>query len=206
MRMGRLLLAAFVGVAALSNGRASADHIPGHNNGDPVFPVPFPDQNDWSGNGEIIFLTLIGPDGGDTIYNTEVDITYVSDGVTPPEDLIIVAELFVDGVQRQFDMTGAQLGFGSGPGTYQAKFDTDLFNGVVDGGIPGPGSVVNMQIGSTTGAVNGTAYFVDSFLNFTVQQPVGPVPTMSEWGLVLMSFLMLGGGIFVLRRRNAQHA
>ena len=52
------IVAALSAALALSAG-SSADHIPGHQNGDPTFPMPIPGQNDFSGG--IAFVTLIGP-------------------------------------------------------------------------------------------------------------------------------------------------
>lgn len=205
MNLRRYWILTLVTLVASSGVRVSADHIPGHQNDDPVFPVPFPGQADWNGGGTIVFLVLIGPDGGTTIYTTTLDITYVSDGVTPAANLVIVASLFVDGQQRELDITGADLGFGVGPGTYKATFETDIFNGVVDAGIPGPFSVVHLDIGSTTGPVNGSAFFVDSFINFTVQEPIN-VPAVSQWGIGLMILLLLCAGTIVFRRRLSTEA
>ena len=59
----------------------TADHIPGHGTGDPIFPVPFPGQEFFDGG--ILFVTALGPEGGSEIHNTSFDITWVSDGATP---------------------------------------------------------------------------------------------------------------------------
>ena len=55
-------------------GAVVADHIPGHSNGDPTFPMPNPGQEFFSGNGQITFVTLIGPDEGVHITNTTFEI------------------------------------------------------------------------------------------------------------------------------------
>ncbi len=70
-----------------------ADHIPNHNNDDPIFPVPIPGQQFFSGG--ILFVTAIGPPGGSEIHNTIFDITYVSDGATPASDLHITVGMML---------------------------------------------------------------------------------------------------------------
>jgi hypothetical protein len=180
------------------------DHIPGHDNADPVFPAPIPGQADFNGGGAILFATLIGPPNGTTIYDTNLDITYVSDGVTPASDLVIVISMNIDGQSHELDITGADLGFGGGSGTFEGTLQTDLFNGVISGGLP-PNSTINLQIGSTTGGVNGTAYFVDSFIYLTVQKP-GPVPALSAIGLTALVLALLAAGAVVIIRRARRHA
>lgn len=202
MRLQNYWALAVVTGLALSAGQVRANHIPGHSNDDPIFPCPFPTQEFWNGDCVIAFITLIGPDGGETIYTTNLDITYVSDGVTPPSDLIIVISTFVDGEFRELDISGADLGFGSGPGTYQGTWETDIFNGVIDGGFPGPFSTINLDLGSTSGPVCGNAYFVDSFINFTIQEPA-PIPSVSQWGFAVLTLLLLGVAAIVFRRRIA---
>jgi hypothetical protein len=79
------------GAMITGNHMALADHLPGHNDSDPSFPIPIPGQSDFNGRGSIIFVTLIWPPGGTTIFDTNLDITYVSDGATPASDLVIVS-------------------------------------------------------------------------------------------------------------------
>ncbi|MHC5110473.1 MAG: hypothetical protein ACYTHJ_11415 [Planctomycetota bacterium] len=194
------IVVAMIAAMTLSGNTAQADHIPGHNDDDPIFPAPIPGKGDFNGGGVILFVTLIGPDGGTTIYNTSLDITYVSDGVTPASDLVLEISTFVDGQLREWDVSGADLGFGSGPGTFKGKLDTDIFNGIIDGGIPGPFSTISLDIGSTSGPVNGTAFFVDSFINFLVEEPAVAIPAVSQWGLAATMFLLLGVGTVLFRR------
>jgi hypothetical protein len=113
-----MMLACSLAIVILNDGGVLADHIPGHDNSDPIFPVPIPGQSDFSGGGSILFVSLIGPNDGANIYDTNLDITYVSDGITQASDIILVASMIVDGVSQELDISGADLGFGSGAGTF----------------------------------------------------------------------------------------
>ena len=144
---------------------AVANHIPGHNNNDPVFPVPIPGQDHFSGG--ILFVTAIGPEAGTEITNTTFDITYVSDGFTPASDMFIEASIQLEDGFATFEVTGADLDFGSGPGTFTGEFSTDMLNGIVVGSFL-PSSIVHLTIGSIQGGIDGTAYFEDSFIYFDV--------------------------------------
>lgn len=154
-----LFALAFGAVAAISTA-AWAGHIPGHNNNDPVFPVPIPGEEFFNGGGSILFVTAIGPDAGTEITNTTFDITYISDGFTPASDIFIEARLALEDRTAIFEVTGADLGFGSGPGTFTGELSTDIFNGIVVGGFL-PSSIVHLTIGATTGGVDGVGYFED---------------------------------------------
>ncbi len=148
-----------------------ADHIPGHSNDDPVFPVPIPGQEFFSGG--IVFVTAIGPVAGVEIHNTSFDITYVSDGATPASDLHITVGLAInpdDPISVEFVVNGSDLGFGSGPGTFKGTLETDAFNGIPLQGFLPPYSILDISIGAINGGIDGTGYFVDSFINFDVAE------------------------------------
>jgi len=147
-----------------------ADHIPDHNNDDPIFPVPIPGEEFF--NGGILFVTAIGPPGGSEIFNTSFDITYVSDGATPASDLHITVGMVIGEKNPVFVEThvdGTDLGFGSGPGTFKGTFETSAFNGVAVEGFFPPYSIVDISIGSIDGGIQGTGYFVDSFINYDLE-------------------------------------
>ena len=55
------VIAAGLAVSGLPRG-VRADHIPNHDNDDPIFPVPIPGQEFFSGG--ILFVTAIGPQAG----------------------------------------------------------------------------------------------------------------------------------------------
>ncbi|MHC5027085.1 MAG: hypothetical protein ACYTGR_10045 [Planctomycetota bacterium] len=151
--------ALLVGTAAL------ADHIPGHNDGDPTFPMPIPGQDTYTGG--IMFVTLIGPDAGVVTYDTLFEVTFVSDGATPASDLHLTVGTFRDGVYKEVVVNGSDLGFGSGPGTFTGTLTTDALNGEAEGGLF-PFSTVNLEVGAINGQIDGVGYFVDSFITFDV--------------------------------------
>lgn len=146
-------------------GAAMADHIPGHDDSDPVFPVPIPGQDFFDGG--IIFVTAIGPAAGTEITNTTFDITYVSDGLTPASDLLIEVGILLDTGYTEISLTGADLGFGSGAGTFTGTYSTHDLDGIAQAGFL-PHSTVDLAIGATTGGIDGTGYFENSFINFDV--------------------------------------
>ncbi len=160
------------GLAVSGFSRAvQADHIPSHSNADPIFPVPLPGQEIFTGG--ILFVTAIGPPGGSEIHNTSFDITYVSDGATPASDLHITVGMVLGEKNPVFVEThvdGTDLGFGSGPGEFQGTFETSALNGVaIESFLVAPYSIVDISIGSITGQIDGSGYFVDSFINFDLQ-------------------------------------
>jgi hypothetical protein len=153
-----------------------ADHILGHENDDPTFPCPIPGQQDFSGG--IMFVTLIGPIEGMVITGTTFDITYVSDGTTPASDLLLHGSVMVDDDFVEFNVTGADLGFGSGPGTFHGTLHTDSLNGEAwESFFFPPYSIVNLEVGAVDGAIQGTGYFVDSFIIFDVPGDGCPADT-----------------------------
>ena len=146
----------------------SADHIDGHSNDDPIFPVPIPGQDIFNGGGVIMFITAIGPLEGSEIFSTEFDITYVSDGVTTASELLLVVGFPTTTEYVEIHVSGADLGFGDGPGTFTGTLTTDALNGIAVGSFFPPYSIVNLDIGAIDGPVYGLAYFEDSFINFDV--------------------------------------
>lgn len=167
-KLASTLTATIAGLALAATPTATlADHIDGHDNCDPVFPVPLPGEEFFHGG--VLFVTAIGPVEDDIITNTTFDITWVSDGATPASDLLLHGSVQVDNTLAYFTVTGEDLGFGSGPGKFKGTFSTDTLNGVVWPGVFPPYSIVDLQIDSVNGGgIQGYAYFVDSFINFDV--------------------------------------
>ncbi len=163
------VIAAGLAVSGLTRG-VQADHIPDHDNDDPIFPVPIPGQEFFDGG--ILFVTALGPPGGSEIHNTSFDITYVSDGATPAKDLHITVGMVLgekNPVYVETHVIGTDLGFGSGPGIFQGIFETSALNGIAVEGFFPPYSIVDLSIGSIDGGIQGTGYFVDSFINFDLE-------------------------------------
>ena len=168
-KLASTLTVTITGLALVAiTGTALADHIDGHDNCDPVFPTPIPGEQFF--NGGILFVTAIGPVEGDIITNTTFDITWVSDGATPASDLLLHGSVQVDKTLVYFTVTGEDLGFGNGSGTFKGSFSTDELNGLVwPSFFFPPYSIVDLQIDAVNGGgIQGYAYFVDSFINFDV--------------------------------------
>jgi hypothetical protein len=187
--MLRHVLAFVVAVGAVGGAAtsAAADHIPGHNNSDPTFPVPLPGADVFTGGA--ISISAIGPPAGTIITNTTFDITYVSDGATPASNLLLEVSVQVDNDFAELSLTGADLGFGGGPGTFVGTLQTDVFNGVVWQSFFPPTNV-HIHIQSTTGGIDGTAFFVDSAIIFDVI----PVPAPAGVPLLALGLLQIGRG------------
>ncbi|MCC6908553.1 MAG: hypothetical protein IT430_11465 [Phycisphaerales bacterium] len=156
---------------------ASADHIPGHHNYDPTWPVPIPGREFF--NGGVLFVDAIGPLGGYEITNATFDITYVSDGATPASDIVIVAAIQTQSGYLETEVTGADLGFGSGPGTFKGTFATHALDGVVERGFLGPYSLMHLTIDSLQGGIQGEGYFVQSAIVLDV---TGTIPSIQVTG------------------------
>jgi len=165
MHKMRLVVACTV---AVSGSAAWADHIPGHDNCDPEFPMPLPGQEFFSGG--VLFVTFIGPLEDDVITNTTFDIHWVSDGATPAADLFMEFTVQVNNQFVDFCLTGADLGFGSGPGTFKGTLQTDVLNGVVwPSPLFPPHSTVELVIDAVGGGgIQGTSFFVGSVVRFAV--------------------------------------
>ncbi len=164
-----------------------AGHIAGHQDSDPVFPVPIPGREFFDGGA--LFVTAIGPVEGTIITNTQFDITYASDGITPASDIAIDVSAPVDGRFREVHITGADLGFGSGPGTFTGMFETDELNGEVWQFPDFSNSLIDIRIDSVAGGIQGIGFFQDSFINMDVI----PVPEPSTLGLLTLGIIGLVG-------------
>ena len=171
MRGGKMFLSLLAACGlAMTSTALRADHIPGHENCDADFPVPLPGQDFFDGG--VLFGTLIGPLADSVITNTTFDITWVSDGATPASDLFIEIMVQVDDKFREFCLSGADLGFGGGPGTFVGTLETDVLNGVVWPGFLPPNSTVDLFVDAVGGGgIQGSGFFVDSFIRFDVIPP-----------------------------------
>ncbi len=176
-----------------------AGHIAGHQDSDPVFPVPIPGREFFDGGA--LFVTAIGPVEGTVITNTQFDITYVSDGITPASDIAIDVSAPVDGRFREVHITGADLGFGSGPGTFTGMFETDELNGEVWQFPDFSNSLIDIRIDSVAGGIQGVGFFQDSYINMDVI----PVPEPSTLGLFTLGILGLVRRRCVWQRSQKKH-
>ena len=162
---------------------ASASHIPGHNDSDPTFPLLLPGPEFFDGN--IVFVTFIGPPAGTVITNTTWDITFETNPGGSASDLLMELTVPVDGSLVEYTVSGADLGFPDAGGVFSATLTTDVFNGVVFNAGPFPGVVLNFEVG-------GPGHFIDSQIVFDV------IPVPAPAGLALFALAPCAA----LRRRR----
>ncbi len=185
-----------VGLVVSLSSAALANHIPGHSNSDPIFPVPIPGQEFFDGG--ILFVTAIGPQSGREIVHTSFDITFVSDGATPASNLLVNINMglfdeFGDFFSVSFALLAPDLPSCSGAATFTGTFETDALNGTTTPSFFPPYSIVSLQIGAelsdgTAGQIDGSGYFVDSFINFEL----APVPAPGSAAAGLLGLAGLG--------------
>ncbi|MHC5109264.1 MAG: hypothetical protein ACYTHJ_05240 [Planctomycetota bacterium] len=164
--------------------------------GSEFFVLQLPTE-EWVGQ-VALELLLIGPDAGEKIWHAELDLTWVSDGTMPASNLIIHYTIPLEGGEGNWSITGADLGWGDGPGTYSAKIDTDALNGTV--------ASPSMTLGLGDEGGGGLwGQFVNSTFTLELNDmgPVEPIPTASSWGILLLGLGMLTVGAIVFRGRRA---
>jgi hypothetical protein len=142
--------------------------------------------------GQIMFITYIGPPAGQNIWHATADFTWISNGGTPASNILVNFELAVNGVTEHWTVTGADLGWGSGPGTYTGTIGTDMLNGLLTPNGPGGGTIIHVDIGTTTGDGLTGGHFDNS--SFTLE--LAPVPAPS-------ALFALAGGLVVRHRRRS---
>ena len=123
-------------------------------------------------NSQLIFASLIGPKVGETIAHTTLDIQWESNGVFPPSELLLDFRVFVNGgSSKSWTVTGADLGWGAGAGTYFGQLDTDELNGVAWHFIA-PDAIIDSRFSST--ASRHASSFIAAFTSGQ-DSPVLPV-------------------------------
>jgi hypothetical protein len=170
----RRLTQVLAGLAVLAGSSSGwADHIPDHDPCEQFFPTVLPGQDLF--NGGAALAHSIGPLGGSVISNAIFEITYVSDGATPASDIELVASLWVENDIGEYEyvetvVTGADLGFGSGPGTFVGSLETTDLNGIaLEYFLTAPYSVIDLMIDVVGGGgIQGIGYFQDSFIHFDI--------------------------------------
>lgn len=139
--------------------------------------------------GEVMFITYLGPPGppnGQNIWHATADFTWVSNGGTPASNILVNFELAVDGVTEHWTVTGADLGWGSGPGTYSSTIGTDMLNGLLTPNGPGGSTIIHVDIGTTTGDGLTGGHFDNS--SFTLE--LAPVPAPSALCVLVGSLII----------------
>ncbi len=105
---------------------------------------------DFPFSGNILHATMIGPEDGANIVHATLGLQFQTDGATPASTVEVEFCVQVDGGSACWVVTGADLGWGSGPGTFTGTISTHELNGVADGFLGGT-MIVDLFIGTTTG-------------------------------------------------------
>jgi len=106
--------------------------------------------------GGAISINGLGPPAGVETMHATAHITFTSNGTTRADEMLIsVRSLLVDGI-KQWEFTGADLGFLPGAGTYTGTIGTDILNGKTAGGLPGFPSPLFIDIMAVNGGLNGS--------------------------------------------------
>lgn len=104
----------------------------------------------------ILFVTLVGPEVGLSVVHATLDVAWESDGTFPASDLLLHYELSIDNSIADLVVTGADLGWGSGEGTFTATLETEILNGqTVQGALFGTKFELDIATSTGTGGVTG---------------------------------------------------
>lgn len=165
---------------------ARAGIVPAQPRGATTFTFAIPGQEFFDGG--FLFVDGFGPEVGTIITNTTVHIMYVSDGATPASDIDIHIALGVNDTFQETVITGADLGFVSGAGTFVGSISTADLNGVASSFFA-PTSALSLQIGSIYDPplIDGSGYFVNSTIVFDVI----PVPEPGTIALLAVAALLV---------------
>ena len=110
--------------------------------------------------GQILFITYLGPPQG-YVTKVSLDLTFITDGTFPAEDLAFdVHAPTLPGFPEWF-VTGADLGWGQGAGTWTGTIETESLNGEIFN-PGGPFSIWDVTILTASGVGGVTGQFIDS--------------------------------------------
>ena len=180
MQFNKAVLVIVVAVGLSIVSKASAHDLPNSND----FSINLPEDQF---SGQIMFITYIGPPAGQNIWHATANFTWVSTGGTPASNVLVNFELAVNGITEHWTVTGADLGWGSGPGTYSGSISTDRLNGLITPNGPLGGTIIHVDIGTTTGGGLTGGHFDNS--SFTLE--IAPVPVPSALALFGIAGLSL---------------
>jgi hypothetical protein len=186
-----LFLGACVSTLAIGamTGPAAAHDIPGST----PFTITLPSD---VFTGEVLFITYIGPPVGQGVWHADADFTWISlPGGTPASNISVSVEVAVDGAFQEWTVTGSDLGWTSGPGTFSGQADTDSLNGLVTASGPMGGSIMHVFIAQSNGDGITGGHFADSTITLTL----APIPAPSA-----LAIFALAGASGHRRRRLVQ--
>ena len=156
-------------------------------------------------SGEVIFATMIAPPAGETILGAELHITWTTDGTQSAAlfGMHLTAPL-ESGKSPQWDITGADMGWGSAAGTYSAVVSTDLLNGTLVGGPFGFPPTLDLGLeaaggGGLWGTMGpGSKIVFELGPSVTADVPAISLATGGTQQLVLNAGPTVGPGLFYL--------
>ncbi len=132
------------------------------------FVLQFPTFPITSG---VLHLTLVGPPAGDELVHANWDLTFQANPGMDASQMEMELGIPIDGAMTYWSVTGADLGWGSTPGTYSAQFDGDLLNGTLSPFFGMPIATPELTIWSNAGEnLNG------KFSASTVTLSIVPAP------------------------------
>lgn len=117
-------------------------------------------------NNQVTFVLFIGPDAGETVTGSTLDLTWISDGTMPASDLFLEFKFTADNTSHIWSATGADFGWGSGPGTFAGSLQTSALNGVANSGFL-PHSTIDLTL-DRVGGGGIIGQFVDSSLTMAL--------------------------------------
>lgn len=127
----------------------------------PTFPI----------TSAILHLTLVGPPAGDELVHANWNLTFQANPGMDASQMEMELGIPIDGAMTYWSVTGADLGWGSTPGTYSAQFDGDLLNGTLSPFFGMPIATPELTIWSNAGEnLNG------KFTASTVTLSIVPAP------------------------------
>jgi hypothetical protein len=163
-------------VLILTSGVGLAHDRPGSTE----FVAPLPTDNY---TGKILTATLIGPTNDSHVLHATLAVTWNSHPNMPASDLGLEFTLPTVNGSEHWIVTGADLGFGDGPGTFTATLDSDDLNGIVFWPLP-PNAIIHFDIFNATGTDGVWGQFQNSSLTLEIEgeapDPSGSVPDGSE--------------------------
>jgi hypothetical protein len=106
-------------------------------------------------NGQISWVTLVGPPAGEEVLHTTFHVEFFSPaGGTPASQVVFELGMPVDGVVKTWVVHGTDFGWPAANGTFTATLGSDQLNGVLDGGLFGfstPSLAIGAELGGLTG-------------------------------------------------------
>lgn len=139
----------------------------------------------------VLHLTLVGPPSGDTLVHATWDLTFQANAGMDASQMEMELSVPIDGAMVHWSVTGAQLGWGSAPGTYSAHFDGDQLNGTLSPFFGMPIATPELTIWSNAGG-NLNGKFLASTVTLSIVPAENCQPDLGFGGPGLMYLSVCG--------------